>query len=462
MFRSVKDWLSRGRQNDVAVDAAEDADAEEATSLMHRFRPIEQLGKGGMAVVHDVEDVGLKRRTALKVMDEALAETPVAIDQFVREAQITGQLEHPNIIPFYEFGVDAQGTHYINMRKIDGAVLDNLIDKDHVIRLQSQNLMRLLDIVIKVLDALAYAHSRGVVHRDIKPDNIIVGPFAQTYLLDWGVALIKPSMSSNPVVTSEFSAASDLNRDRVVVGTPAYMSPELATGRVSDQDAGTDTFLVGATLYQILAGRPPFHAKSVRDALALASEEAAPDPHLFVVDHHLPPGLVHITMKALSRDVSERYTSATELRDELEAFVRGAGYLPRLHFRAGETVITEGDEGDAAYVIASGTCQASQLRHGEPHVLRDLRPGDVFGEMAILMGGRRTSSVTALTDVELQVVSAASLKEGIGVGTWFGAFVTTIAERFVEAEDKLRRVDGTGNLWSAAAAYMCRHGTLRP
>lgn len=435
MFKSLKDWLRTRREADKALDAAED---DEATSLMHRFRPIEQLGKGGMAVVHDVEDLGLKRRTALKLMDVSMADTPVAIDQFVREAQITGQLEHPNIIPFYEFGADAQGTHYINMRKIDGAVLDNLIEADHAARLHSPNLMRLLETVIKVLDALAYAHSRGVIHRDIKPDNIIVGPFGQTYLLDWGVALIKPTMTSNPVVTSEFSSASDLNRDRVIVGTPAYMSPELATGRVPDQNASTDTFLIGATLYQILTGRPPFHAETISDALSLAANEKVPDPHLFVSGHHLPAGLVRITMKALSRELAGRYGSASELRGDLEAFVRGAGYLPRELFRAGQTIVAEGDEGEAAYVIASGSCQASQMRHGQPHVLRELGPGDVFGEMAILTSGRRTSSVVALTDVEVQVVSADSLKEGLGVDTWFGAFVTTVASRFVEAEAKLR------------------------
>ncbi len=145
--------------------------------------------------------------------------------------------------------------------------------------------MRLLEIVIKVLDAVAYADSRGVIHRDIKPDNIIVGPFGQTYLLDWGVALIKPTMTSNPVVTSEFGSASDLNRDWVIFGTPAYMSPELATGHVLSQYASNDTFLIGTKGYQILTGRPPFHAESILDALSLAANEKAPDPHLFVRRH---------------------------------------------------------------------------------------------------------------------------------------------------------------------------------
>jgi eukaryotic-like serine/threonine-protein kinase len=438
MLKGLKTWLAGNTGESLG---SKEGDSSPASSLMQRFRPVDQLGRGGMAIVHDVEDIGLRRRTALKVMDDAFVNEPLAVEQFVREAQITGQLEHPNIIPFYEFGIDGEGAPYINMRRIDGQVLDDLIPEQASERLQADELAQLVGILIKVCDALAFAHSKGVIHRDIKPENILVGKFGQVYLFDWGIALVRADLATDPVTVDSDPLAAKAQRDGpVIVGTPAYMSPELAIGETQTQDQRTDVFLLGATLYKVLTGRAPFTAKPVAAALRLAQNESAPDPNLLVQEPKLPPELVRIAMKAMARSVDERYRYIADMQRDLQSFLNGAGHLPTVQFAPEEIVIREGDEATQAYLIVSGECEAYLVRDGQRKTLRTLHAGDVFGEMAILTGGTRTSNIVAVTELELRVVTAASLSEGLGMHTAFGAFAKAIAERFIDVERQLQEL----------------------
>lgn len=439
MLKGLREWLSSTHtQVSAAREASAEVGLEAVGSLLQRFHPVGELGRGGMAVVHDVQDLGLRRRTALKVISDAFASEPMAIGQFVREAQITGQLEHPNIIPFYEFGTDHEGSHYLNMRKIEGDLLSELLPADPAERMTSTHLGTLARVMIRVCDALSYAHSRGVIHRDIKPENIIVGDFGQVYLFDWGIALLRHDLTDAPVTVDDDVLEKAAESGPVVLGTPAYMSPEMTYGEATMQDARTDVFLAGATMYKVITGRPPFVAKRAADVVALARTESAPDPQLYLGDVVLPEELKRIVMKALARDPDARYQTTADMKRDLQAFLSGASHLPTVMFSAGDTVISEGDEASTAYVIVSGRCEAYQMRDGTRVHLRELGAGDVFGEMAILTGGARTSSIEALTDLELREVSRQVLEEGLGLETAMGAFVKTLAERFAELETRVR------------------------
>jgi eukaryotic-like serine/threonine-protein kinase len=289
---------------------------------------------------------------------------------------------------------------------------------------------------LKVCDAVAFAHSRGVLHCDIKPGNILVGTFGQVYLVDWGLAMV----GATPVLPNELPAlvvAGDSNLDAGggPCGTPAFMSPEQAQGARDWFDQRTDVFGLGAVLYNILTGVPPFDSDDVTACLDRATacvvtfppdDSAAP----------LPIGLCRIVKRAMARDPGDRYQTVSELKKDVEMTLRGFPLSAEM-FAKGTRIVSEGDAGDCAYIIVRGSCLAYKIVDGQRILLRRLAAGAVFGETAVLSGGIRTATVEAEEEVLVQVVPRQLLEENLGLHTSFGLFVVALAERFRELEGRL-------------------------
>lgn len=457
MVNDIHNWLTvvnATRANgDHHINSAADATTAQLDSytgetgrfdsnIGSRFRSVGKLGSGGMCSVHESEDLRLLRRTALKVMHPRLADDAALRNQFIVEAQVTAQLEHPNIIPVYEFGQDAVDVPYLNMRKVSGRTLNANIHIDHSMRLHRENLKSAVRTLLRICDALSYAHSRGVVHCDVKPANIMVGEFGQAYLMDWGIALTGTRPQANdPVLISD--ALRGLWKEApIALGTPAYMAPEQTSGGHANIDERTDVFLFGATLYHLLTGQAPYqHAETTKDCIDLAERAAYPSIKSCLPQHRPPPSLVRVAEQALARDPDERFQNMAAVGGALWAFLEGIEDLQIERYAPGETIVREGDAGDRAFIIAAGRCEVYTDAQGVRQVLRELRPGDVFGEMAILSGGFRIASVAAVTNVELEIVTKEALTDGLGINTWLGRFVTTLAERFKDADRRARDTD---------------------
>jgi eukaryotic-like serine/threonine-protein kinase len=409
-----------------------------------RYADEGEVGRGGMGAVRRIFDRVLMRSVAMKLIEPVVSRTDSGI-RFVEEAQITGQLDHPNIVPVYEFGTAATGQLYFTMKLVSGQTLHELIaglhgpDATSSRALWDEALERILRLLLRVCEAVAFAHSRGVIHRDLKPANIMIGTHGQVYVMDWGLGLLlagrrstapgpAPEASEGSIRTSGRSS-----RATGVEGTPAYMAPEQALGQTDAIDARTDVFALGALLYQVLTGRPPFHASTTTEALALAANATIVPPQ-DVAAQPLPPGLCDIAMRAMRRDPADRYQTAGELHGALEAFLRGGGWFGTRRFEPGEVIVREGDLADAAYVIVSGRCEAYRERDGERRRLRELGPGDVFGEAALLNAEPRTASVCALDAVTVKVVTADAFERELGRSPWVGALVKQLAARFLELE----------------------------
>ena len=272
-----------------------------ALSELGDFRIVREVGRGGMGVVYEAEQLSLKRRVALKVMRYAVAD-PAAMTRFRREAETVAKLHHSNIVPIFAVG-EADGVNYFAMQFIDGQSLAD-------VQRSADEPLDSLDIAdwgLQAAEALAYAHEHEIIHRDVKPSNLILDPEGRVWLTDFGLAKrlddVKLSMTG------------------AILGTPRYMSPEQASSVRKPVDHRTDIYSLGATLYELATNKPLFDAESPHVALGqiITAEPVAPR----LIRPKLPRDLETIILRCLSKDATHRYESATELVEDLRAFIDG-------------------------------------------------------------------------------------------------------------------------------------------
>ncbi len=293
----------------------------------HRFTVLRTHQKGGLGCVSIALDEELNREIALKEILPAHADHQENRTRFVREAEITGALEHPGIVPVYSLGQFADGRPYYAMRFIRGMNLHVAIEDYHNDKSKTAEkqlaFRQLLTKIIDVCQALEYAHSRGVIHRDIKPSNIMLGDYGETLLVDWGLAkTLKDGYQTDaspmpPVNTTERANSTQTQIGRVV-GTPSFMSPEQAAGRLDSLRGTSDIYSLGVTLYQLLTGGPAFRGTEEE---VLGNVQMGRFKRPREVNRRIPRPLEAICLKAMARMPNERYQSAREMSDDLERFL---------------------------------------------------------------------------------------------------------------------------------------------
>ena len=314
-----------------SVGSAEPGGTKSTTSQFQLIRP---LAQGGLGNVWLVRDEKLNRTVAMKELNQQGLESPKAWQRFQREAEITGMLEHPNIIPIYQFGLDRQSAEpFYTMRFVGKKTLSDAIVEHHDLveagEVGQLDLHRLLSVFLDVCQAIAYAHSRGVVHRDLKPENIALDNFGQVIVLDWGLAkLIEDGelfhkLSSDAGLT-ESSMTKTLQGD--IVGTPLYMSPEQATGDLNAINERTDIYGLGAILFAILTGNAP-HARSLVDnadlPAAVRSISEKETPHARDEEPSLSVELDRICAKAMAKKPHMRFASVSVFSEAIERWMAG-------------------------------------------------------------------------------------------------------------------------------------------
>jgi tRNA A-37 threonylcarbamoyl transferase component Bud32 len=405
--------------------------AAEGIPTPRHLRIFPELGRGGMGRIHPATDRNLIRHVALKRLDKELAKEPFYRDGFVAEAQITGQLEHPNIVPVHELAIAPNGVPYFTMKLVQGLSLDKWMKDPKRPLGSSDRIEEGLEILLKVCDAVAYAHHRGVVHRDLKPDNIMVAGFGQVYLMDWGLArLTKTRPASGD--GSQMEAPGPC-------GTPDYMAPEQARGNPKEMDERSDVFGIGAILYELVSGKTPYgRIRGAEAILKVARTGAVIHIEQAAAGIGVSRTLRNIIARATAPKPADRYPSVLELQRDILAFLRGGLYLPRKGFEPGQVIIREGDTGDAAYMIVNGRCRAYRTVGDEEETLSVMEAGDVFGEMALLLDGPRAASVEAVEPTTVLVLGKSTMTEGLGVDGWTGALVRALAQRFHDLEHQVR------------------------
>jgi serine/threonine-protein kinase len=266
------------------------------------------IGEGGMGVVHLASQVSVGRKVAVKTLrPDARSEANTL--RLLREAWVTGALEHPNVVPVYDVGLDEHGAPVIVLKRIEGVHWGELMNDERRVheRFKARDLLEWnIGILMQVCNAVHFAHSRGIVHRDLKPENVMIGEFGEVYLLDWGIAV-----SLRDDGTGRFPLARDAKQ---LAGTPCYMAPEsLGDGPITER---TDVFLLGAILYELITGNPPHTGETVLQILAsiLQREPAFPD--------EAPLELVRIAKRAMAIDPDGRFETAEQVRLALQGFLQ--------------------------------------------------------------------------------------------------------------------------------------------
>ena len=312
-----------------------------------RYEVGREVGRGGMGRVLLATDGELGRRVALKIL---LHDSPEKAQRFVEEAQVAAQLEHPNIVPVYDFGVLSSGTPYFTMRYVHGRTLKEIL---RALRADPASAVfaeftrtRLLGIFRTVCMAVAYAHARGVVHRDIKPQNVMIGSHGEVYVMDWGLAKLvgRPEPTgADPKAVSVRLDDLDQTHAGTVKGTPQYMSPEQASGDVEHQDERTDIYALGAVLYETLTFHPPYVGGDASEVVQRVKEETPTPPRDKAPEREIPGEVEDICMRAMAREPWRRFASARELADEIERYLEGSREKERRRHEARRRVTAAQD-----------------------------------------------------------------------------------------------------------------------
>lgn len=456
------------------IEGAEDAEHSEPPPELpaQRYSEGSMIARGGMSQIYKVYDHHLLRHIAMKTIDERLTSENLHIRRFVEEAQITGQLEHPNIIPVHNMGCNSEGFFYFTMKMVDGQTLEQYLQSDAHDLYSDNSLYKTLQMFLKICDAVSFAHSRGVLHRDLKPANVMVGDHGLVYVMDWGIAYLMPDTSNNDEDMYSEKTSIYLNRGLEggeqsgdILGTWNYMAPEQALGQTNLLGFHTDVFALGSILYEILTGSPPYQGDNAYQVLQQAQQGSYVPPQEAVPHISLPHGLCQIAMHAMHPNPLLRYPNVEKLKNDIELFLRSGGQLPLRNYQPGELIIQEGGEGNAAFVITRGRCQAFRMVGGRQINLREMKEGEVFGETSIFLQQKRTASVRAIDQVTVAILDRQTLEQKMFHDSWLGRFIEALAQRFIDTDRKWTRQRQTlerTQLQSQIMAYLCHHSTTNP
>jgi serine/threonine protein kinase len=286
-----------------------------------RYSNFQPLAVGGSAILRTCRDKNLGRTVVMKTLHPHLAADEYMQSRFLREARVTAQLQHPVTVPVYDLGRDLEDRLYFTMKKVEGETVRSIIERQaagDAAAVEEFDLERMLGVLVQVCNGLAYAHAHGVVHRDVKPENILVGAFGEAVLLDWGVAKVwAMDAREEQARVMQHQVLTDVNQRP---GTPLYMAPEQVRGGGAEIDERTDVYGVGAVLYEVLTLSEPIRGKQVQDTFNKIVSEMPPRPQERAAGRHIPSELADIAMKALAKKPEDRFGTMPEMVEAIRDF----------------------------------------------------------------------------------------------------------------------------------------------
>jgi serine/threonine protein kinase len=368
---------TRGNVQKAASLGTASAQSESTTkaSTLCEYTLVREIARGGMGQIYFGEDPQLKRNVAVKVSSVSEAgEDP----RFSKEAEVLAQLAHPNVVPIHNIGVDAQERPFYSMKLVKGRTLQavlNLIRDGDAAATKDYPRATLLTIFRKVCDAMMFAHSKGILHRDLKPDNIMVGEYGEVLVMDWGLAKVLGEQEHTSAANSRVNDTGDygMTMEGEVMGTPQYMSPEQATGMVAELDQRSDIYSLGGILYAILTLRPPIDGTTLDEVLtkvkngrisAMVTKRGGKGAVTVgaptAMGAEVPEALQAVTLKAMATDRNKRYVNVELFAGDIERYQNGfatnaeeAGTLKRIKLWVARNKVLAGSAAAILVVVSS-------------------------------------------------------------------------------------------------------------
>lgn len=407
-----------------------------------RYHKLNPLGEGGLAVVSSSYDKFLNRIVAVKELKKDKRDNIYLFNAFLTEVKLISFLDHPGVVPIYDTFFTKDNEICYSMKLIEGIRLLSLFDyrakgKDE----HGVTLNQFLDIFRKICETLAYVHDKGVIHLDVKPENIMIGKYGEVMIMDWGNARLydpKPyyeyfEQHLDDVKLTDF----EKEERNVILGTPHYMSPEQTNHPRDLLTPQSDIFSAGIILYVMLTGKHPFSIEYETREIMKQIRDHNPKPaHEVNID--IPIRLSIICQNMLEKDLKKRYRSFKVILEDLDDFYNSGQAFANRTYQPGEIIVREGESGDYSFKIISGKVEVSKMAEGKQKVLAELGKGEIVGELAVFTKQPRTATVKAIEPTTIRIMDKESVdKELEKLSPWVGNMIADLSKRFIEMNKKI-------------------------
>ncbi|MGD9201622.1 MAG: protein kinase [Chitinispirillia bacterium] len=406
-----------------------------------RYHFLKKIGEGGIGKVSLFFDKLLNRIVAVKGLKEENQHNKNLIQAFISEIKLISYLDHPGIVPIFDAFLSREKNINYSMKPIEGKRLSDLLQsKPAYEKVSETSINKYLEIFKKLSETLSYVHDKGVIHLDIKPDNILVGHYGEVILMDWGSARLY-----DPTPYYEFfknrlrntkMARIDKEPENMIIGTPNYMSPEQTKNDRESLTPSSDIFSAGIVFYQMMTGLHPF--PEIHDTSVVMAQVRNLDPiPICKINNDIPMRLSVICDKMLKKDAMFRYHSFKEIIDDIDEFCNSGQGFSTMNYQPGAIIFNEGDQGDYSFKILSGKVQVYKTIDKKRKVLAELGKGEIVGELAVFSNQPRTATIKVLEPTTIRIMDKESVDREIEkLSPWVGKMIFSLSERFIQLNEK--------------------------
>ncbi|MEC5127354.1 protein kinase [Verrucomicrobiales bacterium BCK34] len=398
-----------------------------------RYHKAGDIGEGGLSKVISSFDRCLNRIVAVKELKEENLSDPDFLNAFITEARMISYLDHPGVVTVYDSHLTENQQLCYTMQVVNGETLLDFLARNMQPDVVNENyLSEVLNIFTKLCETLSYVHDKGVIHLDLKPENIMLGHYGEVMIMDWGNAFLYDASVYENHFREFLEAGSEVNiqleAGAAILGSPLYMSPEQTRSR-SGLGPTSDIYSLGVVLYELLTGHRPFAAAEVDDIVENVRTLVPPPIHELNPD--VPLRLSRIVEMMMQKAPGDRPQSAREVLNEIQAAQTSGQAFPEWKISAGQVIFHEGDSGDFTIRIKSGKVEISKEDGGTRTVLAELGPGDVLGELAVFSDIPRTATATALEDTVVYLMRSEEVNAELEkLSPWVSQMITALSHRF--------------------------------
>jgi eukaryotic-like serine/threonine-protein kinase len=405
-----------------------------------RYQKAGDIGEGGLSKVTSSFDGLLGRIVAVKELKEENFSDPDLLKAFITEARMISYLDHPGVVTVYDTHLTEDQQLRYTMQLVEGRTLSEFLQYHLQPEVVNESyLFDVLTIFTKLCETLAYAHDKGVIHLDIKPENIMLGNYGEVMIMDWGNACLYDDSLYQDHVRNFANEGSDVSirieAGDAILGTPLYMSPEQTLSR-SELGPTSDIFSVGVVIYELLTGQKPFAAPTIEEIIELVRNLAPPAVHELNPD--MPLRLSGIIQRMMQKAPGDRHQSVHEVLNDIQTAQTSGQAFPVWDIPAGQVIFNEGDPGDFTIRIKSGRIEISKQDQGARKVLAELGPGDVIGELSVFSNMPRTATAIALEDTAVYLMRNKEVNAELDkLSPWVSQMISALSKRFEELNKRV-------------------------